>query len=281
LTQAGLPATFFRYNPQVQDLYLVGNWGQSTWDGLKLEVRRRSTKGVYLQANYTFSKGFTNVYSSDAQQFTAPYRDASNQQLDKGLSPLDATHVILMNGVWELPFGKGKAFLNSSNKVLNNIVGGWQLNGIYNYTTGRPLQLTTGRFYLNQNVASTPNFNGRFTNLNDVQKGPNQVTFISPAQAAAFSNPLPGSPGGTPLFQLHGPGFSNVDTSLFKSIHLDEIHEGVALQFRAEFFNVLNHTSFQVPSGTSSSLNINSATFGVITAAYPPRIGQLALKLNF
>ena len=80
LPLAGLPATFFRYNPQVQDLYVVGNGGQSTWDGLQLETRRRLSHGVTLQANYTLSKGFTNVTSADAQLFTASYRSNANGQ---------------------------------------------------------------------------------------------------------------------------------------------------------------------------------------------------------
>jgi hypothetical protein len=274
---AGLPATFFRYNPQVQDLYVVGNYGQSTWNGLQVEVRHRVAKGVSFQGNYTFSKGFTNVATADAQQFTTPFRSIANPSLDKGLSPLDSTHVFLINGTWELPFGRGKAFANSSNKWLNGIIGGWQLNGIYNFTTGRPVAVTTGRYDYNQNVASTANFSGGFTNLSNIYKGGNQVTFISPAEAAAFSNPAAGSPGGLPTYLFHGPGFSNLDASLFKLFSLSAIREGMALQARFEFFNVFNHANFQIPGSSS----INSGSFGVLTSDYGPRVGQFALKLTF
>lgn len=277
---AGLPAAFFRYNPQVQNLYIVGNRSHSTWDGLQLELARSFQHGLYFQANYTLSKGFTDSVP-DPQSFTSDYRDASNPGLDKSLSPLDSTHVILINAIWALPIGRGRSLLSKASGWVDGVIGGWQLNGIYNFSTGRPLNVTTGRHNVNQTVASNPNFAGGFSNLSGVYKGASQVTFATPQQAAAFSNPGAGSAGTLANYAFHGPGFSSLDMSLFKQFRLKFLGEAGQLQFRAEAFNIFNHTSFVDPTGSSPALNINSGSFGVLTSAYPARIGQFGLRLVF
>jgi hypothetical protein len=276
VTNAGLPATFFRLNPQFSDVYTVGNYGQSTWNALQLELKHKLQHGLYLQANYTLSKGFVN-YPQDEEYYNAnPFRDINNPGLDRTLSPLDSTHVILINGLYELPFGHGKAFGHDGGRVVNALIGGWQVNGIFNFTTGRPISFTTGYDQLNQVVASTPNFTHAFSNLSQVTETPTTVTYISAAEKAAFSNPVPGSPGGMRAYELHGPGYSNFDASLFRSFHLPKLGEKTQLQIRGELFNVFNHTNF-----VAGSANINSGSFGNITSARAPRVGQLAAKITF
>jgi hypothetical protein len=270
---AGLPDTFFRYNPQVDSLSIVGNRIHSTWNALKASLVRRYARGLYLQADYTFSKGLTDNVPN--QNLTSAYRDNTNFKLDKSLNPLVSTHVAQINGLWELPFGKGKPLFSGVSQGINYLIGGWQLNGIYAFASGRPLTISTGRYNLSQFVASTPDFNGSFKQFSGVTKG-GLVRFISPEEARAFSNPAAGSAGALPQYAFFGPNFANLDASLFKTIPLPVGREGVTLQFRAEFFNVLNSVSFGSPS-----TNINSGDFGVIGSAQPARIGQLALKLSF
>jgi hypothetical protein len=277
VANAGLPATFFRLNPQFQDVYTVGNYGQSTYNALQLELKHKLEHGLYLQANYTLSKGFVN-YPQDEEYFNAnPFRDINNPGLNRQLSPLDSTHVILINGLYQLPFGHGKAFGHDSGRVVNAIVGGWQVNGIFNFTTGRPIPFTTGYDLLNQVVASTPNFTHAFANVSNVVETSTTVTYLTSAEKVAFSNPGPGSAGGMRLGDLHGPGYSNFDSSLFRSFAIPKLGEKTQLQFRVEFFNVFNHTNFVAPS----SANINSGSFGSITSARAPRVGQLAAKITF
>lgn len=274
---AGLPVTFFRFNPQVQNLNIGGNRSHTTWDGLKLSVNRRLQSGLYFQANYTLSKGFADTILG--QSLADDFRDIANTRLDKGLSPLDATHVMQLNGIWELPVGKGKRYLAGAPSWIHGFLGGWQMNGIFNWTTGRPISFTTGRYNLNQNRVSTPNYNGTWSNFTDITKG-DQITFMTSDQKAAFTNPGAGEAGGLPYYNFHGPGgLGAVDMSFFKSFQLNKIKEGVTLQFRAELFNIMNHVSFQAPSSTAT--NINGGTVGVLTSAYPARIGQFALKLTF
>jgi len=273
LERAGLPVTFFRFNPQVSTLYIVGNRSHSTWNAMKLSVNRRMQSGVYLQANYTFGKGLTDAVPG--QGFGDAYRDNANHKLDKALSSLDSTHVVLMNGIWELPVGHGRRWLSDAGGWANGFLGGWQLNAIYSWTTGRPLTISTGRYTISQNEASTPDYSGSWTNFAEVTKG-DLIAFLNAEQKAAFSNPVAGNAGGLPFRQFHGPGFSTLDLSIFKKFDLKMLREGTQLQFRAELYNALNTTCFSSPT-----TNINSGSFGVLSAAHPARIGQFALKITF
>jgi hypothetical protein len=278
VARAGLAPNFFRFNPQNQDIYVVRNLGQSNWNGLQLQVQRKLNRGVYLQANYTLSKGFAN-YAQDLQSFTTPLRDNANPNINKSLSPLDATHVIIANGLYELPFGRGKEFGSSVNGFWNALIGGWQVSGIFGFTTGRPLAITTGYNLLNQNVASTPNFSGNYGHVTGVNKSGSQVRFISTTDKVRFTNPAAGSAGALPLYSLRGPSYTTLDTGLAKLTNVPGLREHAQLELRLELFNVLNHANFAAPSG--ASLNSNSATFGVLTGTLSPRIGQIAAKITF
>jgi len=98
---AGLPATFFRFNPQVLNLNVIGNNSHSTYDALKLNVTRRFTAGLFLQGNYTLAKDFTNYVPNQSVQWA--YRDNANPHLDKALSPYNALHTVIANWLYELP----------------------------------------------------------------------------------------------------------------------------------------------------------------------------------
>ncbi|HNG29497.1 MAG TPA: carboxypeptidase-like regulatory domain-containing protein, partial [Blastocatellia bacterium] len=274
ITQSGLPDTFFRFNPQVLNLNVIGNNSHSTWNGLKLSLTRRLAEGLYLHGNYTFGKGFTNYIPG--QVLTNDFRDNANQGLDKALSPLDSTHVVLVNGLYELPLGRGKRFLDGAPRVVDWVLGGWQLNGIYSYASGRPLQITTGRFNLSANIASTPNFSGTPFNLSNPQDLNGRISTVTAQQLAQFTNPGAGEAGGLSRYSFRGPGYSSLDISLFKSFRKEIRGHELQVQFRAEAFNFLNQTVFQNPD-----VNINGGNFGVITSSYAARIGQLALKIVF
>jgi hypothetical protein len=285
---AGLPPTFFRFNPQVQNLNIVGNRTHSTWDGLKLEVNRRLQQGLYIQGNYTLSKGFTDYVPG--QQLFEDYRDIANQSLDKAISDFDSTHMLTVNWIYELPIGRGKQLLANTSGILDGLLGGWQLNGISNWVTGRPLRVlagscsisntsstcSSGRFTVSQNMASTPKFTGERFDLSTVYKDGAQVVTLTPAQKTQFSNPGAGDPGDLPRISLRGPGYANLDLSLFKKFRLGFLSETGEAQLRVEFFNALNHVNFGSPN-----TNINDGSFGVISTAYPGRVGQLALKILF
>lgn len=278
VTRAGLAPNFFRANPQNADVYIVKNFGQSNWNGVEFETQRRLKHGVYLQANYTYSKGFAN-YTQDPQTFTTGLRDNANPNINKALSPLDSTHVVIANGLYELPFGRGQMLGGNVSRLWNTLIGGWRLTGIFGFTTGRPLAVTTGYNLLNQNIASTPNFSGNYGHIASVNKRGLQATFLSATSKALFTNPGSGEPGTLPLYSVRAPNYTNLDTGLAKKIGLGGSREGISLELRLEAFNVLNHTNFAAPSGTS--LNSNGSNFGVLTSTLSPRIGQIAAKITF
>jgi len=219
-------------------------------------------------------KGLTDYIP--VQTLFGDYRDNANSRLDKALQTYDSTHSLRVNWIYEIPVGSGRRFLADSSGLLDGLVGGWQLNGIETWVTGRPLDVSTGRFTVSQVVSATPNFTGERFHLSKVNKSGDQITTMTAEQRAQFSNPGPGEAGDLPPLSLRGPGYTNLDVSLFKKFRLGFIGESGEAQFRVELFNALNQVSFNSPS-----VNINNGSFGVISSARSARVGQLALKIVF
>lgn len=273
--RAGLPATFFRYNPQVLNLNVVGNRNHSTFNGAKLALSHRMQKGVYVQANYTLGKNLTDYITQQDLFDRADYRDNARPWLDHRYSEFDSTHTLSFNWIYELPVGNGRRFFSGAPSLANAFLGGWQINGIYYFATGRPLQITTGRNTLTANVASTPKFTGTPFDLSNVTKG-SQITTLTNDRKAQFSNPAAGDVGDLPLYSFRGPSYANLDMSLFKKFPLRLLGESAEAQFRLEFYNTLNQVNFDNPTA-----NFNSGSFGIISSAKASRVGQLALKIVF
>jgi len=273
LQNAGLPQTFFRINPQFNNAWIVGNNTNSTYHGMKLEVTRRYTAGMYFQFNYTFGKGLTDYFGGQSQ--ADAYRDNENYQLDKSLYLHNSRHVFNANGLFELPFGRGKRWLGDSNAVVNRLVGGWQVNSLFGFSSGWPQTIDTGRNNFTLTDTSTANYAGKnLSILNKIIRG-DQITALTAEDKALFTNPAAGSPG-LAAQRLFTPfGFVNFDMSVFKDFR---IHEDKRLQLRFEFFNIFNHTRFDIRYLTT---NMNSAAFGNVTAALNPRIIQLAARFVF
>jgi hypothetical protein len=167
-------------------------------------------------------------------------------------------------------------FLDQTSRVVHGFLGGWQINGIYNWATGRPLAITTGRYNLSANIASLPNFSGERFDLSKPFDDGGRIMTVTTAQKSHFSNPGPGDPGGMPRYLLRGPGISNLDMSLFKNFKVELASTTITAQFRLELFNVLSKVNFRTPD-----VNINNASFGVVTNNWPARVGQIALKIMF
>jgi len=136
---AGLPANFFIVNPEVAvgGSFLVENSGQSWYDGLTIELRRRLAQGLLVQGSYTFSKGQTNAYVSSSIAFSQP-RTLRNEALDKTFSPFDIRHNFKLNYIYELPFGRGQKYLGGIGKMANMLAGGWVFNGTTRWQSGAP-----------------------------------------------------------------------------------------------------------------------------------------------
>lgn len=283
-------------NPSTGVGNLVVNAGMQRYNALQLEVRRRLSAGLYFQANYTFQKIMTDVTDDGINQTrVAPYLDNNNKHLDYARASFDTAQFFNFNAIYELPFGKGKRFLNEGT-WLNRLVGGWQITSIVQINTGAPLSITDARGTLNR--AGRSGNQTAFSNLTKEQIkaliGYRNVNgtlwYIDPSVVSAngtaangygsaafpgqvFFNVGPNATGNIERFFITGPSVWNWDAGLIKNI---SITEKTRLQLRAEAFNVTNSTRFGTPT-----FAIGSANFGKLTSAFSPRIMQFVGRFEF
>ncbi|MEP7148735.1 MAG: TonB-dependent receptor [Acidobacteriota bacterium] len=280
------------------------NGGKYRYNSLQAEIRRRFTNGLSFQANYTFQKILSDV-QSDGQARFDPYLDNNQPGVENGRADYDRTHTINVNAIYELPFGKGKKFLNSGG-IMNSIFGGWQVTSIVNVSSGAPLSIKDPDGTLNRAARS-----GRqtaFSNLTSdeikkligIFKVNGKIYFINPSvigpdgsatngnlltapnssfPGQVFFSVQPGQTGNLPRNFFNGPWYINWDAGLIKNI---AFNERMRLQLRAEAFNVLNHTNYFI-ADNSAIFDIESTTFGQIapTSTFSPRIMQFAVRFEF
>ena len=282
------PAFFLPANFRAGPVDFIGNGSWSTYNALQAEIRRRLSHGLYFQANYTYSKAYTDFEGSDAN-FSALLDLAAGGTVEKKRQTNDITHIFKANGVWELPIGPGKRLLNFDG-FLGQMFGGWQMNGIFEKRTGRPISFISGRGTLNRNGRSGKNTATTTLTVEELKNSmgiffdpvtgrplimdPRLIGPDGRANGQFFGHPAPGTIGTLHLTPVSGPGYWNFDFSMIKRTR---ISERTNVEFRAEFFNVFNHTNFI----TTENQTITSATFGQVTDTFDPRIIQFAVKFNF
>ncbi len=284
------PSFFLPVNPNAFVVDVIGNGSYSNYNAFQAEIRRRLSSGLYFQANYTFSKAFSDFEGSQTS-FSPLLDNATGGVVEKRRISDDISHVIKANAVYELPFGSGKRFLNRGG-LIDGILGGWSVNGIFRWQSGEPISIVSARGTLNRRGRSAINTVNSTLTIGELQDRTGlffdpttgQPLIFDPALIAAIranpnsnaflTNPASGTLGGLQLTPLSGPSRLDLDMSLIKRVFFGE---NTNIEFRAEAFNVLNHTNFDI----GQSQNINSANFGRITGAFDPRILQFALKFNF
>ncbi|MGH9942060.1 MAG: carboxypeptidase regulatory-like domain-containing protein, partial [Pyrinomonadaceae bacterium] len=165
---ATLGAAFFiPVNPDAGAVDYIGNGSFSNYHALQMEIRKRLTRGFYFQANYAFSKAFTDFEGTSAN-FSALLDLDAGGVLEKKRQTNDITHVFKANGLYELPLGPGRRFLNY-NGALGKLFGGWQINAIYEQRSGRPISFISGRGTVNRNGRSAKNTANTFLSISDLQ----------------------------------------------------------------------------------------------------------------
>jgi Carboxypeptidase regulatory-like domain/TonB dependent receptor len=293
------PFVNFLANPGAGAVDLMLNDAYYNYNSVQIEVRRRFANGLYFQTNYTFSKNLTNAVGT-SQALFEPYLDNNNKDLDKQLADFDTRHVFSFNGIYQLPFGKGKMFLNNGG-AIDKIFGGWEFSGLASWTSGAPITFVDTRGTLNRagrSARQTPFStltNDQIRALGGVFEANGNIYFVNPSiissQGAAsngfgttafpgqsFFNVNPGQTGNTGRALINGPKFFNVNAALLKSIRFTET---MRIQLRAEAFNLLNNVNFNINS-TQQLTNINSTSFGQLTAtANAARELQFAIRFEF
>ena len=227
--------------------------GNSTYEAGTIQVEKRLSKSVTFLLAYTRSKAIDDVRT--------PY-DFYNRQLEKGLSSFDAPNQFRFSGVWNLPYGHGRAFGSGSSRFVNFVLGGWNLNGIATVQSGFPISISRSAIVNGgQNVAvSNPTLAQWF----------NTGAFsIAPTYTYGNVGPV--------LTGVRTDSVKNIDTVLVKTFSARIGEHAITTQFRSEFYNLFNHPQFAAPNGT-----ITAQSFGQVTAqANSSRDIQFGLKVSF
>ena len=301
---ATLPISFFYRNPNAFVGDFVGNNAFSRYNALQLEIRRRLRSGFTGQFNYTWGKVLTN-FSGSQSNFRGLF-DNAQPGLEIMRPDYDITHTFNANWVWELPVGQGRRWMNTGG-VMNAIAGGWDLSGFLRIRSGETVNIVSGRGTINRGgsrgLTNTVHLKG--IDIKELQSRTGSFR-DSEGRVTLFDSSLmaPGGGGNTDIFQnpglleagtlamspVSGPWYASLDVGLRKSFALP-ISEGSRLQFRFDFFNILNRTNFNIgsqpPSGTLDDLGVfnrhnpNSTQFGLISSAFEAREIQVGLKIIF
>ncbi len=309
----GRPANFIHNCPTTLGFcFQFDNSERSWYDSAVVEVRRRLANGLRFNASYVYGKSFTNAYASAGTLFfglgagdqsNAGNVTLRNPSLDKSFSQIDTRHAFKMDATWDLPFGKGRSFLNSSNWWSNAVFGGWTLVPTLRWQSGAPILLENINIvgmsakelqdaigvYYNQTITQ-PNGSIRRDNVSFLPADIIENTIRAFTTAGTASGYLNAAPTGRFIapagygncynrslgecgfrkFVLYGPSFFKVDTAIIKRVQFDERRN---VEFRVTLFDVLNKTNWRLGGWTGNVNNVtafggNTSTFGQMTGGW-------------
>lgn len=244
--------------PEFDNITLSENVGISTYHSGQARLIRRMSKGLTLDASYTFSKSIDTASDFNSADPSEQVLNANNLAGQRAVSSFDVPHRFTASGQYELPrFAGVRSFWRP-------MLSGWSLNALVTLQSGQPFTPFLTRFDPFRNEA----FNRPHVVGDPNRNVPRGLAF----NPAAFVLPAPGEFGNAGRNIVRGDSYRSVDLSVFRTFRL---RERAALQFRAEFMNALNTVNFQGPV-----TDLTSAP-GAFVAAAPPRIVQLGLKLSF
>jgi hypothetical protein len=274
-----IPSGTPKANPALANTWSWFSEGVSSYNALQLDVTHRFSEGLTLRGVYTWSKALDNGDSLNATAAAnAPglVMNPFHLHTEWGLATYDVRNVGVINGSYQLPLGRGKAFANDYDGWRNTLSSGWALNSIVTLQDGFPF--TPQLSFNPSNNGDTrnpvrPSLNPAFSG-NVILGSPNR--YFNPD---AFKVPPNGTFGNVGRDTFIGPGLATFDFSLLKDTR---ITEKLGLQFRAEFFNILNRANFNTPNLIvfTSATGTPSPTAGVITStSTTSRQIQFGLKL--
>ncbi|HTW65098.1 MAG TPA: carboxypeptidase regulatory-like domain-containing protein [Bryobacteraceae bacterium] len=261
--------TSVKPNPALNNTWTYFSEGDSSYNALQIDVNHRFSHGLALRGVYTWSKALDDGDSLNSTTSGGEPALVSNPfdlHADWGLANYNVTSAGAVNGVYDLPFGQGKLY------------GGWSLNSILTLQSGFPF--TPQLSYNPSNTGDSKNpvrpfVNPAFTGpviIGSPNEWFNPAAFLAPPNASGFY-------GNLGRDTLIGPGLATWDFSVLKDTR---IRERLNLQFRAEFFNILNHANFNTPNAVTFTPSGVSPTAGIITStSTTSRQIQFALKLRW
>jgi len=238
-----------------------------------MRLEKQYSHGMTLSASYTASKTIANTMQSNTW-VVGPSNSLYNARDNRGIEANDIPQRLVLSYVYDLPFGKGRKFLNSTNPIVSYGLGGWQFASITVLQKGRPVLITSPDTTNLFNFSST---NGRANRLKDPVLPDGQQNNNNWFDTTAFQRTVPFTFGTDSVSQprLRGPGRVNFDFSLIKNTRFKERFN---LQYRAEFFNISNTPALDARGATT---DVASPQFGQIVAGGNPRNIQFGLRLVF
>ncbi len=252
--------------PVFSSIFAQDTIANSAYNSLQVSLEKRYSHGLQVNVAYTFSKSIDEASSFEG--ILNPLPNANN----RSLSLFDARHRFVVYYIWDLPFRK---FDGAKGKLVN----GWQLSGITTYQTGFPIRITSSAdnelmYSADFEYPGEPDQIGPFQRQRPQSSGNYYFNPSSFTEDASADPSLFGRVGNAPRTICCGPGISETDLTVTKNIPISE-HKYV--EFRADLFNLFNHTQFYNPDGNTT----DGSQFGQVTQAKDPRLVQFALKLFF
>jgi hypothetical protein len=247
--------------PALGGVLVYQNIGKMWYNALMVKMEKRFGNGLSYLASYSFGKTIGENADSVWGQPT-PFAPVG---YNRGRSSLDRTHILTVNGIYELPFGRGMKYGSAMNSVTNAILGDWQISGIYAFTSGSPLTFGVPGATLGNGYGTRAIVTGDLAVSN-----PSANLWFNPAALSAPADLTYGSSG---IGIFDGPGVHSFDTSLSKKFM---ITEDKYIQFRWEMFNMPNHVNLSNPNTTQGQ-----SSTGQIFSAGNARTMQFGLKFIF
>ncbi len=259
--------------------------GSSGYKALHVSVTRRSSSNMSFQLSYSLSRAVGNAETGFDETWDPSGGIQDMYDLSESARTVvsyDQKHIFKGQISMQLPFGKGRRISAGTNRILNSVISGWNITGIFRYNSGNPLAVYSSVWYPGWEGAVYANFdphadlNGQFdsTRFNPkVQNAPANRYF----NPTAFSNPGGHQLGNGKRFyaELRGFGYANEDLGLIKNLR---IAESSKLQLRAEFLNVFNRHHFADPNTNLG----NATTFGYVTTVTgTPRVVQFGVRMEW
>ncbi len=270
------PSQSKRAYPSFSTISYDQDRASSNFNSLLTKLQRNYSNGISFLLSYTYSKSLDNApgQGSGSDSSSGTPQDSANLKGEYGLSDFDTRQRLVFSPVYQLPFGPGRRFLQRG--VVSNIVGAWQVSGIFSHQSGRPFTVydaasnTSGSY----NGADRPNQVG---NPNAASPGGPPIHTIQQwFNTTAFALQPAGTFGNARRNSLIGPGFTDLDASLVRSI---PVRREFSVDLRLEAFNALNHPNLYNPRTTA--IDVGNSTFGQIQNAYGQRELQGAVRFVF
>ncbi len=257
---------------------------QSNYNSLQVRLEKRYSHGLQYEAAYTFAHALDNASSASLGSVNnGDFRDQRFPNTEYGNADFDVRHRFVFSYIYDLPFGRGQLLGKNSSGFVNQIIGNWQMSGVFSAATGNYYTATDIVPVSNSDCGGTVGF---YCSRPNVVGNPNASPCIPGTlfNTCAFEhNTIQGTFGNAGRNIIEGPGYRTWDTSLVKQF---PVREQMHFEFRAEFFNVLNHVNylfgqFGAISAEPTPLELGQSGFGFPLSARAPRQIQFALKFYF